>query len=379
MTKPNMSFAVNKDAVVCNLISGEYRARIASRKNPEKKELYRNRRVMDTTPAITRFIQNHQGVFSNRKLIHSDGTNFFGEIVPLASLAGTESHKEMLKSRLKYEYDLSDEELPEMDRFIEDLYRLNQEPEIQSIVNETRSYKNSIERIWRLNEASVMRHIKSVLGTYEPETSGKVSTYIMYPNFDTHRSYQLTGNKTFLFFAKSGESNPNKIIASLAHQAVHQPMLPYKSSMTKKEKDEFHAFIKFLTDKDVYNQFSGESYLDIVTQGENAEVMGRVYPFWLGYRYRNVDKEGLDPVEEIEKAINRDKNYFDKLPINSKKRKLYEKYEFEKLDPEKIAKFFKARRAITPYEFAKLDFEDKNHIYQDRYLEDATYPMSGVR
>ncbi len=378
MTKPNMSFAVNDDAVVCNLISGEYRARLSSRNNPEKRELYRNRKVMDASPAITRFIQNHQRVFSNRKLIHSDGTNFFGEIVPLSSLAGTESHKEMLKSRLKYEYDLTDEELPEMDSFIDDLYRLNQEPEIKSIVNETKSYKNSIERIWRLNETAVMSHIKSVLGTYEPESLGKVSTYIMYPNFDTHRSYQLTGNKTFLFFAKSGESNPNKIIASLAHQAIHQPMLPYKPSMTKKEKEEFHAFIKFLTDKDIYNQFSGNSYLDIVTQGENPEVMGRVYPFWLGYRYRNSDKEGLDPAEEIEKAINRDKEYFEKLPINSKKRKLYENYEFEKLDPEKIAKFFKAKRAITPYEFAKLDFEDKQNIYQDRYL-DVTYPMSGVR
>ncbi len=378
MTKPNMSFAVNDDAVVCNLISGEYRARLSSRNNPEKRELYRNRRVMDSSPAITRFIQNHQRVFSNRKLIHSDGTNFFGEIVPLSSLAGTESHKEMLKSRLKYEYDLTDEELPEMDSFIDDLYRLNQEPEIKNIVNETKSYKNSIERIWRLNETAVMGHIKSVLGTYEPESLGKVSTYIMYPNFDTHRSYQLTGNKTFLFFAKSGESNPNKIIASLAHQAIHQPMLPYKPSMTKKEKEEFHAFIKFLTDKDIYNQFSGNSYLDIVTQGENPEVMGRVYPFWLGYRYRNSDKEGLDPAEEIEKAINRDKEYFEKLPINSKKRKLYENYEFEKLDPEKIAKFFKAKRAITPYEFAKLDFEDKQNIYQDRYL-DVTYPMSGVR
>ena len=303
MTKPNMSFAVNDDAVVCNLISGEYRARLSSRNNPEKRELYRNRKVMDASPAITRFIQNHQRVFSNRKLIHSDGTNFFGEIVPLSSLAGTESHKEMLKSRLKYEYDLTDEELPEMDSFIDDLYRLNQEPEIKSIVNETKSYKNSIERIWRLNETAVMSHIKSVLGTYEPESLGKVSTYIMYPNFDTHRSYQLTGNKTFLFFAKSGESNPNKIIASLAHQAIHQPMLPYKPSMTKKEKEEFHAFIKFLTDKDIYNQFSGNSYLDIVTQGENPEVMGRVYPFWLGYRYRNSDKEGLDPAEEIEKLL----------------------------------------------------------------------------
>ncbi len=378
MTKPNMSFAVNDGAVVCNLISGEYRARLLSRNNPEKRELYRNRRVMDTTPVITRFIQNHQGVFSNRKLIHSDGTNFFGEIVPLSSLAGTESHKEMLKSRLKYEYDLTDEELPEMDSFIEDLYRLNQEPEIKSIVNETKSYKNSIERIWRLNETAVMNHIKSVLGTYEPENLGKVSTYIMYPNFDTHRSYQLTGNKTFLFFAKSGESNPNKIIASLAHQAVHQPMLPYKPSMTKKEKDEFHAFIKFLTDKDIYNKFSGNSYLDIVTQGEDSEVMGRIYPFWLGYRYRNADKEGLNPAEEIEKAINRDKEYFDRLPANSKKKKLYKSYEFEKLDSEKIARFFKAKRAITPYEFAKLDFEDKQNIYQDRYL-DVTYPMSGVR
>ena len=72
------------------------------------------------------------------------------------------------------------------------------------------------------------------------------------------------------------------------------------------------------------------------------------------------------------------KEYFEKLPIKSKKRKLYENYEFEKLDPEKIAKFFKAKRAITPYEFAKLDFEDKQNIYQDRYL-DVTYPMSGVR
>lgn len=379
MTKPSMSFGVNKDAVVCNLISGEYRARIASRKNPERKELYRNRRVMDTTPAISRFIQRHQSVFSNRKLIHQDGTNFFGEIVPLASLAGTESHKEMLKSRLKYEYDLTDEELPEMDRFIDDLYRLNQEPEIQNIVNETKSYKNSIERVWRLNEVSVMRHIKSVLGAYEPEKVGKVSTYIMYPNFDTHRSYQLTGSKTFLFFAKSGETNPNKIIASLAHQAVHQPMLPYKPAMTKKEKDEFHAFIKFLTDKDIYNKLSGESYLDIVTQGESPEVMGRVYPFWLGYRYRNADKEGLNPAQEIEKSINRDKEYFDKLPVNSKKRKLYESYEFEKLDSEKIAKFFKERRAITPYEFAKIDFEDKQNIYQDVYLKDLTYPNLEVR
>ena len=75
----------------------------------------------------------------------------------------------------------------------------------------------------------------------------------------------------------------------------------------KAEKQEYHAFIKFLADKDVYNQLTGKSYLDIVTQNENPEVMGKVYPFWLGYRYRNADRQGLDIEEEISKAIQRDK------------------------------------------------------------------------
>ena len=145
-------------------------------------------------------------------------------------------------------------------------------------------------------------------------------------------------------------------------------MLPYKTTMTQKEKEEFHAFIKFLTDKDVYNRLTGKSYLAIATQNENPEVMAKVYPYWLGYRYRNADKEGQDSAMEIAKAIARDKKYFEKIPQNNKARKLYEKYEFDKLDPLKIASVFREKKAMTPYQFAKIDFDNKRNIHRDEFL-----------
>ena len=371
-----MNFAVNGNAVVCNMLDGEIRARMASRNNPAKKQYYKDLHVIDSSPAITRFMVAHPKVFGNKKLIRPDGSNFFGGIVPLASLDDTKDHREMLKTRMKYEYGLTDAELPAMDRFLDDLYSLGSTPEIQGIVSETEEYKDSIEKMWKQNEAMIMRYIHGVLG-YVPEKVGKVSTYVMYPTIDTHRSYQLSESKTFLFFGKKEESDPNKILSYLTHQAVHQPMLPYKNSMTKKEKEEFHAFIKFLTDKDVYNQLTGRSYLDIVTQNENAEVMGRVYPFWLGYRYRNADKEGLDPVEQISEAIQRDKAYFDELPENSKKRKFYSRYNFDKLDPVKIAMLFREKRGITPYQFAKTDFSRTDLVYQERFVQSKRKSASG--
>lgn len=373
-----MNFAVNGNAVVCNMLDGEIRARMASRNNPEKKQYYKDLRVIDSSPAITRFMVAHPKVFGNKKLIRQDGSNFFGGIVPLASLDDTKDHREMLKNRMKYEYGLTDAELPAMDRFLDDLYSLRSTPEIQSIVSETEEYKESIEKMWKQNEAMLMRYIHGVIG-YVPEKVGKVSTYVMYPTIDTHRSYQLSESKTFLFFGKKEESDPNKILAYLTHQAVHQPMLPYKNSMTKKEKEDFHAFIKFLTDKDVYNQLTGRSYLDIVTQNENAEVMGKVYPFWLGYRYRNADRQGLNAEEEIQKAIQRDKDYYDRLPENSRKKKLYSTYNFEKLDPTKISKLFREKRGITPYEFAKLDFENRSLVECDGQTKKSKKTSSNER
>ena len=367
MPNLNMNFTVNKNAVVCNMLNGEIQGRMKSRNNPTLKQAYRERGIIDSTPAITKFILNHPKVFGNEKLIHRDGSNFFEGILPVYSNPVSTSSRETLRSRMRYEYDLTDSEVTSMDRFFDDFQTLADAPEIQKIVSDTEDYKNSIEEAWKTSSPSIMKYIKDILG-YEPENNGTVSTFIMYPTFDVHRCSQ-DSNKTNVFFARRKDNDIGKILSYLTHQVVHEVMIPYKGSMTKAEKQDYHAFIKFLTDKDVYSQLSGKSYLENITHEEDPVTMGKIYPFWLGYRYRNADKDGLDPVEQIAEAIHRDKTYFDELPENSKKKKFYSKYNFEKLDPVKIAMLFREKRGITPYQFAKTDFSRTDLVYQERFVQ----------
>ena len=320
----NLNFTVDKNAVVCNMLNGEIQGRMKSRKNPALKQAYRERGIIDSTPAITEFILSHPRVFGNEKLIHRDGTNFLEGILSVYSNPVSASRRDALRTRMRYEYDLTEPEMRNMERFFDDFQKLAEQPEIQKIVSDTEDYKNSIEDAWKVSSTSIMKYIKNVIG-FEPERHGKVSTFVMYPTFDVHRSSKGTSG-TSVFFARRKDNDIGKILAYFTHQVVHESMLPYKSSMTKQENDYYHAFIKFLTDKDVYGMLSGKSYLSNITPEENPEIMGKVYPFWLGYRFRNADREGLNPVEQIGKTINKDRAYFESLPENSKVRRFYSNY-----------------------------------------------------
>ncbi len=347
MTNSNMHFAVDKNAVTSGIISMQLKSEVAGKHFPE----------------VTKFRSEYPSVCGKS---HKDGTNIFDEFISLFTLPNMAEHTDMIRNRMIYEYDIDEEVLPEMDKFVADFYALQQTPEIRKAIDSTISYKNTIERLWRLYEAPIMKNVKGIIG-YEPENVGKVNAYIMYPIVDTHRTCQVSKGRTSLFFGKAKEKDRNKILSYLTHQAVHQPMLPYKQSMTKEKKESFHAFIKFLADKETYTLLSGKSYLDIVTPGEKHDVMAKVYPYWLGYRYRNADKQGLNSVEEIKKAISRDQQYYESLP-NSKKAP-FEAYEFEKLSPEKIAGFFRDKRGYTPYQFAEIDFSNRNRLFKSQYVE----------
>ncbi len=368
MVKPNINFTVDKMAVLCNIMNGEIKARMDAKKRPERKEYYKKMGVIDSVPEITRFMNKHPDVFSNKKFIVSKSGNIFEEILPISSEYGEEHYKKEASRIIEVTLDLSEDEKRTIDEFLDDFWRLSESEGIKPIFEATNKYKDSIEEIWKQNEDTVMESIQEVLGGYVPEPTSSVSTYIMYPNFNIHRTSQTNPKQTNLFFANMKEKNPNKILAYLAHQVVHQPMIPYTTTMTGMEKEKLHGFIKFLTDKHVYNKLTGKSYLDITTQRENPEVMAKIYPYWLGYRYRNADKQGLDPETEIAKAISRDKKYYDRLPENSKKKALYSGYEFDKLDPAKIANFFKEKKGITPYQFVRINFENKRNTYKDDVL-----------
>ncbi|MBQ7411027.1 MAG: hypothetical protein IJW20_06575 [Clostridia bacterium] len=369
MPKSYMNFTVNGDSIVCNMLNGEVQGRLRSAKDPEMKRRYIENGVVESSPVITDFILRNPKTFGNAKLIQRrNGINFLDSVLAHSPLTGTEESRKSLATRMKIEYDLTDSETARMESFLEDFHSLTETPEIKQIVSDTEDYKKSIEGAWRNFEQPLIACVKEILG-YEPEKVGNINTYILYPTFDVHRAHQVSGNRTSLFFAKRNDNDINKILAYLTHQAVHQPMLPYKNTMTQSQKEIFNSFVNFLTDKEIYSRLSEKSGLDIVAQNENGEIMGKIYPFWLGYRYRNADKDGLDPVEEIRETIKRDKEYYDSLPEGSKKKKLYSAYEFEKLDPEKIAILFRERRGITPYQFAEIDFEQKDLVIKDRYLK----------
>ena len=367
MPKSYMNFTVNGDSIVCNMLNGEVQGRLRSAKNPEMKKRYIENGVVDSSPVITDFILRNPKTFGNAKLIQRNGNNFLDSVLAHSPLTATEDSRRSLATRMKIEYDLTDAETKRMESFLEDFHDLTETPEIKQIVSDTEDYKKSIEDAWKNCEQLLIARVKEILG-YEPERVGNVNTYVLYPTFDVHKAHQISGDKTSLFFAKRSDNDINKILSYLTHQAVQQPMLPYKNSMTQSQKEVFNSFVNFLTDKEIYSGLTGKSGLEIVAQNENGEIMGQIYPFWLGYRFRNVDKDGLDPVEEIKEVIKRDKEYFDSLPEGSKKKKLYSTYEFDKIDPEKIAVLFRERRGITPYQFIGIDFTQKGLVMKDRYL-----------
>ena len=68
MKKSHMSFAVSGNAVLCNILSQDIKARMISRKNPEKRIKFKEDGIIEVSPKITNFMKKYPGVFKNKKL-----------------------------------------------------------------------------------------------------------------------------------------------------------------------------------------------------------------------------------------------------------------------------------------------------------------------
>lgn len=360
-----IKFTVDDNAIVENLLNGEIMARVKSRGDKQKRKLYKEHGIINSTKAIKEFIKKHGKEMVSYNFISDNGDNIFGELLPISNKIGTPEYETSLNNRLRYLYSMPEDRIDEARLFFQDMERLSEDSDIQDIAGQTQKYKNSIEKSWKLHESEIMTHIFSILGE-KPKKIGKVEAFIMYPNFDTHRSYQANQDDTLLFYGKRNGKDSFKTLAHLAHQVVHQPMFPYKASMTQNDKERFHAFIKFLTDKEIYSFLSGKSPLEITTVKENPRIMGMVYPYWLGYKYRK-DKNAKQRIAE---EISRDAAYFQGLKRSSKKYELYKYYNFEKLSPFKIAEFFKDKKYMTPYDFVEIDFDNRSQVYDETDIQE---------
>ena len=94
-----------------------------------------------------------------------------------------------------------------------------------------------------------MSHIARIVGDipeFAEKKTSEVDVLLLDSKSNTQRTIPL--NKRRKDSVNERETDV-RTLASLTHQAIHQPILPYKPGMTEEDKKAYHAFIKFLTDK----------------------------------------------------------------------------------------------------------------------------------
>lgn len=363
-------FNVNEYAILFGQIDDKITREFVVHRYPEKAADY-ERLGQRNTPwdkRLTKFIKENPGFFGNRKVINGKG-NVFRDFASHSALSNSPNFYGTLENLMVYGYDVSDEELDDMRSIFPKFKSLMETQEFNSVVGMTINYRNRIESRWRESSAIVKNHFIDILGYDISDEDKRVITFVMPPISENQRNYQIGPNKVYFFW-----SQPEGIrkdareygVTSIAHERL-QHLLPYKTAMSTNQKKKLHAFIKFVANKELYSRMTGKSYLENDSKSENGEIMGMIYPYWLGYLHRKDEF----PEIEIERDIKRDKEVFDRLKPNSRKRKLYESYNFEKLSGKKIAKFFKARKGMLPYEFVDIDFNIAN-VYDDKYLQHET-------
>ena len=130
MVKTKINFTVDKMAVLCNIMNGEIKARMDAKKRPERREYYKKMGVIDSVPAITRFMNAHPDIFSNKKFIVSKSGNIFEEILPISSEKGEEAYKKEASRLIEVTHDLTADEKISVDLFLGDFWKLSESKDI---------------------------------------------------------------------------------------------------------------------------------------------------------------------------------------------------------------------------------------------------------
>ena len=361
-----IDFKVNEYAILFSHLDEKITREVVMRKYPETVKYYEKLGQKNTPwdKRLTSFIKDNPNFFGNEKIIKG---KIFRDFASHSPLSGNENFHKTLENLMVYGCDVSEEELNNMRDIFPKFKSLMETEEFGHVVSMAKNYRNVMENRWKESADTINKCFTDIIGYDMSNKDKRVIAFIMPPISENERNYQLTSNKVYFFWSQP-ESVKKELkdygITSIAHEKLHQ-LLPYKSTMTSNKKKEFHAFIKFVAIKEIYSRITGKSYLENDSKNEDGKIMGLIYPYWLGYLHRKDE----NPEVEIEKDIQRDKEVFDRLKPNSRKRKLYEDYNFEKLSPEKIARFFRYKKGILPYEFIELDFNSVN-VYQDEFLQD---------
>lgn len=360
-----MRFVVNPTGMMTDLFAKRFVVEGIVKGNPDKKEQLRRQNIIGTPldNAIVKAVRSNNATFLKYPSLLS-GDNIYSVFSTL-SYKKPEEFRSSIAAKVGDLFGCPEEAIEELMGLVPNCQDVLATDAGEDILKRTINYKNRIANLWGRCEESLDEYITQVVGEENLQNNGKeVVVSVRAPLYKNQKNYGEEKNKTIFYYSQFEPTTDEDkkrcnayTVAALCHEKVHETLLPYKMYMTKQEKQRFHAFIKFLTDKEIYHMITGESYLDIDTVNENGETMAKVYPYWLGYLHR----KDSDPVGEIQKDINRDRKAFEALE-DEKKKELYGSYNFDRLSAQKIAQYFVGKKAMTPYEFAKIDFDNRDAV-----------------
>lgn len=370
LKQSGISFNVDGRVIATNILGRSYCASMYASKNPQLREEIFKLSKVDSKSPFARFLKGRESLMGTSKFIHPDGSNIFDTLArEYSKNMGGELDSESLKNTIQYEFDLSPEEVSEIDfeGLIKGVEDLSTSKDTENYLSYTTSYKNEVENIWNSRQPFILSNIAKIVGSsFETKHTEPIHAYITYPSFSTNKASQIGNGNSCLLFGKEIATDISKILGELAYQLVKVSYIPYKTTMTSTQKKYHKAFLKFLAAKETFARLSEKPAAEMVTDKEEADAMAKVYPYWLGYKYRNADREGKTPEACIAAEIARDKKYVESLNKGSKKAKKYASYNFDEYDPKKIAQMFIGKRGMTPYEFNKLPFENQDKVLKSK-------------
>ena len=374
---PKVNFKVDMYAVLFSAMANEIRVRNSLKKNPELKESFLRAGILNLewSKEINRFAKENRDDFVTSKLFSR--VELIESLVPFASKVGTGVFESQAKARMEFEYGMSEEEIEAAMRILssEKLGSLTKSKAFDAIMFSTNSYKRKMENGWNKDSKRLYEELEELIGKEEIEDhrddknrSDYLTVLVMPPNIQVQRIPYKTRKEAVYCLSIPGEDEKYtraKTNGTILHALLQEVMVPNTNSMTGDERSKQHAFVKYMADKNTgLTYFQDFSIFDFSTPNEDIETMGRLYPAYLGYKYRRLPKE--QAAERIRTDIDRDMRGLSRIKDTDKKSQLSKSYRLDELDPEVIAETFR-NRYFGARSFSRINLQ---------LLEDKMYGSS---
>ncbi len=365
LSVPKVNFKVNQYAVLFSSIASEIKARGTLKSDPTQEASLRERGLLDEewSKRINEFAKANRADFVDSKLFSRIG--LLEILEPFAGKIGTSEFESKARSRMEYEFEMSDEEIEAVLRILskDKLDTLIDTPEFSRILMETNTYRRKMEADWHRSAKENVSRIWDLVGRSELEsqTKGKqksLTVLVMPPISRVQRIADKESNEVTYCLSIPGKSTDYKSAYTngvILNALVNDVMLPQDRAMTAAQREQQSAYVRFIAGKNTgTSSIRGTSIFDYPGYQENTDVMAKMYPAFLAYKYRREPHNIA--VQGITAEIQRDKAGLSRIKNPAEKKKM-EAYRLDDLSAEGIADLFRGRY-MGATSFSTLNLDD---------------------